>query len=236
MIKDLELLLKLQKVDDAVGELERSKVYLPEMIEELEGALEDAEKALANNEEQLTADKLEQRRLEGVIEDARSKIDRLTEQMSAVKTNREYDAISRETTHIKEKVSADEDTLLTVMGQIEELQEEHPKLEERRKDLSKNSASQLKELREQMSALQDKIAEKMKARKTVAEQVDRRWLGTYDRIRRRFESSVVPVKKRACSGCFTAIPPQMVQILKRADRLVTCESCGRILYWDSDEE
>ena len=41
MQKDLELLLDLQGIDDQLGELERSRIYLPEMILNLEKEIEE---------------------------------------------------------------------------------------------------------------------------------------------------------------------------------------------------
>jgi predicted nucleic acid-binding Zn-ribbon protein len=45
---------------------------------------------------------------------------------------------------------------------------------------------------------------------------------------------VVPVRKKACGGCFKQIPPQRIQEIRRGDRIFSCDSCGRILIWSDD--
>jgi len=39
-----------------------------------------------------------------------------------------------------------------------------------------------------------------------------------------------------CSGCFSFIPPQKVVEIRSMKRLLQCESCGRILMWDKNQE
>jgi predicted nucleic acid-binding Zn-ribbon protein len=52
----------------------------------------------------------------------------------------------------------------------------------------------------------------------------------YERIHSSREGrAVVPVVKNACGGCFRAQPPQMLQEIRRAERLLVCDGCGRIL-------
>ncbi|MCK4597869.1 hypothetical protein KAU04_07495 [bacterium] len=44
------------------------------------------------------------------------------------------------------------------------------------------------------------------------------------------------MRKRACGGCFKTLPPQKIQEVRRTDSILTCENCGRILYWDENLE
>ncbi|MEO6693834.1 MAG: C4-type zinc ribbon domain-containing protein, partial [Ignavibacteria bacterium] len=37
------------------------------------------------------------------------------------------------------------------------------------------------------------------------------------------------VRKGNCSGCYNSIPPQRVIEIRSADKIYTCQSCGRIL-------
>ena len=46
---------------------------------------------------------------------------------------------------------------------------------------------------------------------------------------------VVPVKKRSCGACYKQLEPHVVQEVKKADKVLTCDSCGRILYWAGDD-
>ena len=46
--------------------------------------------------------------------------------------------------------------------------------------------------------------------------------------------AVVPVLKGACGGCFSALPPQRVNVACLGNELVVCEACGRIVVWDGE--
>ncbi|MCH7619489.1 MAG: hypothetical protein IH880_06940, partial [Candidatus Marinimicrobia bacterium] len=41
--------------------------------------------------------------------------------------------------------------------------------------------------------------------------------------------AVVPVIRGACGGCFHSLPPQLVVEVKKMERIINCEACGRVL-------
>ena len=41
--------------------------------------------------------------------------------------------------------------------------------------------------------------------------------------------AIVPVLNRSCSGCYNVVPPQLVLEIRKDDRVIICEHCGRIL-------
>ncbi|MFC1530184.1 zinc ribbon domain-containing protein [Gemmatimonadota bacterium] len=49
-------------------------------------------------------------------------------------------------------------------------------------------------------------------------------------------TAVVPVVRGACGGCYNRIPPQTITEIRRAERPITCENCGRIMLWFGEEE
>ena len=46
---------------------------------------------------------------------------------------------------------------------------------------------------------------------------------------------VVSVKKRACGACYKALTPRKIQEVKKADKVLTCDHCGRILFWIDED-
>jgi len=58
-------------------------------------------------------------------------------------------------------------------------------------------------------------------------------LRLYDRLRStRGGQAVAEVKQRTCQGCRVTLTAAFEQRLRHGDALVTCQSCGRILYLD----
>jgi len=36
----------------------------------------------------------------------------------------------------------------------------------------------------------------------------------------------------SCGGCHKIVPPQKILEIRSGDRMIRCEFCGRMLYWD----
>ena len=58
-------------------------------------------------------------------------------------------------------------------------------------------------------------------------------LDRYERIQKaKGGTAVVPVKRGACGGCYSRVPPQKMLEIRQNARLFMCEHCGRILVSD----
>jgi len=235
--KDLSLLLDLQEIDDHLGELERSKIYLPEMIHNLEKEIIDLENSLEENGTSLLDCEREQKLLELEIETNKQELEKYQGQMKVIKTNKEYDALISEIDAKKREIADKEERVLTLMAKIDEHKEKLSELKSSLKRADENNADQLAALKAQESTLQAKIDEKMETRKNVVKDINRQIIGTYERVRKgKGGLVVVPIRKKACGGCFKQIPPQKIQEIRRGDRIFSCESCGRILIWTDESK
>lgn len=232
----LNLLLDLQEIDEQLGELDRSKVYLPEMIDNINKEIEILETQLMENREAFLGAKMKQKQIELDIETDKLELERYQKQMKVIKTNKEYDALVGEIDVRKQKISDNEDEILKLMSIIDESTEKIGELEKLLEGARAQNIAHLENLRSELTSLEQKIGEKKSQRLLLTKSIDRRALTVYERIRRgKGGLAVVPLRKRACGGCFKQIPPQMVQQIRRGDRLYTCDSCGRILIWVDEE-
>lgn len=236
MSEAVELLLKLQALDYQLGELERSKDYLPDMIATLEGEIKHAQGDLVNAKDQLEATRLENKRLELRVKDKQVDLDRLQKQMMVIKTNKEYDALSREIDHAKVDIGASEDGILSTLERIEALQNEIKDKEQRAAKLGEVNGVQLASIKGEMDSVGDKIRIKEAERKNIIVRLEDNMVMIYERVRKgKGGGAIVHIRNRACSGCFKTLPAQRVQEIRRAERIITCDSCGRILIWSDDE-
>ena len=88
---------------------------------------------------------------------------------------------------------------------------------------------------EKGASIGSKIGEKMALRGSIAKDINRQVVGIYERVRKgKGGMVVVPIRKKACGGCFRQIPPQRIQEIRRGDRIFACDSCGRILIWTDE--
>lgn len=236
MQQDLELLLDLQEIDDELGELERSKIYLPEMIHKLETDISDLETAIEENKNTLQESLKEQKALELEIDSGKEQLENYQRQMRVIKTNKEYDALTAEIDSKKLEIADKEERILTLMATIDECREKEQELSSQLAETKDGNKEQLILLTEQSSSLQAKIDNRMEKRNQLVKNIKRQIVGIYERVRKgKGGLVVVPIRKKACGGCFKQIPPQRIQEIRRGDRIFSCDSCGRILIW-SDED
>jgi predicted nucleic acid-binding Zn-ribbon protein len=71
------------------------------------------------------------------------------------------------------------------------------------------------------------------ARAKLAAAIDSRTLRLYARLAKRYDRAVVPVVDHRCVGCSMAVPTSKRRSGedRRSRDIVTCESCGRILFF-----
>jgi predicted nucleic acid-binding Zn-ribbon protein len=237
MQKQIELLMKLQDIDYYVGELERSKDYLPDMMERLKRETEDLQEALESHKKRLSEAKLEQKGLEIEIGANNEGLEKYQHQMLTIKTNKEYDALRIEIDKTKEAIALAEDKALLLMDEIAELEEKIQDYELKADETRKTNAVQLEQLQTQIDAVGEKMAMKDDERKNVLVRIPKDLMSAYERIRRgRGGDVVVPVRRRSCGACYKQLEPRLVQEIKKGDRVITCDSCGRILYWAGETE
>lgn len=71
------------------------------------------------------------------------------------------------------------------------------------------------------------------ARAKLAGEVNGRTLRLYERLTKRYDRAVVPVVEHRCLGCSITVPTSKRKSGedRRSTNLITCESCGRILFF-----
>jgi predicted nucleic acid-binding Zn-ribbon protein len=235
MRETLSMLSRLQEIDNTLDQLAHSKVDLPGEIEMLKRQVQELEDSITEGEAQLTEWEKERRQEELGLEMAQDKLKKYQEQLYRIKTNREYDAIQAEIDAQKARISEHEEKILNLMTTSEELTET---LQERRQELENLKAENVphwERLENELSSIEDRMAIERDQRKKVTVRLKRGVLTAYERIRvGKSGQAIVPIRKRACGGCFTTLPPQTIQEVRRTDRIITCENCGRIIYWDDN--
>jgi predicted nucleic acid-binding Zn-ribbon protein len=237
MRETLDMLTKLQEIDNTLDQLANSKVDLPGEIERLKKQVQDIEEEIAQGEARLAELDKERRQGELDLETAQDELKKYQQQLYKIKTNREYDAIQAEIDAQKARIAEVEENILNVMTTSEELTET---LQERREELQRRRAENLpqwEKLEKEHFSIEDRMAMEQDRRKNLTVRLNKGVLASYERIRSGKNGlAIVAIRKRACGGCFTTLPPQKIQEVRTTAKILTCENCGRILYWDEDSQ
>jgi predicted nucleic acid-binding Zn-ribbon protein len=89
----------------------------------------------------------------------------------------------------------------------------------------------VEEYRQRKAALEAEIAFNEQEREKLAQQIDPDVRQRYQTLRERLGGTAVAVvEQKACSVCHTLLTPYTLKRLETEDALITCESCGRLLY------
>ena len=236
MNQELDLLLKLQVIDYDIGELERSKEYLPDMMDNLKKEISDSKNHLEQTNTDTENAKVLQRQLELDISELENNLQKFQKQMMSIKTNKEYDALVAEIDNIKQKLSGKETELLETIDSIATFEKELETSKEKLSLVDENNLKQLEVLKEKVDTIGNRMAEKINDRNEISASIPRRTLSVYERVRKgKGGAVVVSVKKRACGACYKALTPRKIQEVKKADKVLTCDHCGRILFWIDED-
>lgn len=160
MHEDIRMLKELQDVDYWIGELERSREFLPEMMRNLEAEIEQVAVDLKAKKERLIAAQLEIKDVGLSIGEHKEHVSKYQEQMLTIKTNKEYDALVVQIDASKAQIAVDEEKSLALMAEIDELEKSVGELEEKTGTIRELNNEKLKELQIQMDSVQGKVDEK----------------------------------------------------------------------------
>ena len=237
MNKYLQDLIKLSKFDTAISmfepKIENEKAKLATFVETAE-----AIKASINSIYSEIDDVKSKRTKNNIhLGELKTKLDNIAKKNKDVHNDKELKALQLEEEIAKEQISFANEEI------------------DRLDNLTKNKEVTLKELQEKLTAEEEDIKEIQvavdstieeinkernvvyKERSELLEKFDNKILTFYEKIKRwAKDSAVVPVKKQACYGCYMKINDKTYAEVIKAEEIVNCPHCGRILYKEDEIE
>ena len=224
-------LVKLQAIDSEIYALRSEKEAKPQEIKVLEAAFEEKKQNLATLEKKLL-DLLKQRKdfeLELASKEEATK--KLQSQLYSLKTNKEYSTMLQQIQDSKADASVVEDKILQAFEQADKIKTETDTEKSKIKEDEKFFLDEKKKVEDRIKVIDDRLAQLEAQRKQVIPEIDQKIFSQYDRIlANRDGLAIVAVMDNSCKGCNMLVPPQVVNLIKMYERLITCEICNRILY------
>lgn len=230
---ELQRLWKLAQIDNRIQDIRHRAGALDpgrSIQAELQAlAQEDAE--IGGHARALAA---EQKDLELLQASHDDKLKRIDKEMygGKVVNAREVENLQKEIAAIKRQKDKNDDRLLELMDLLPPAQAAAKKIEVKIADANKRLAARRKQALEEKTNLETEFKRLNTVRPDVAKNVSPTIMTRYENAKQRGGGvGMVQLSKGdTCAGCGTHVPERAVQAL-REEKLVTCESCHRILYY-----
>ena len=237
MENKLRSLYALQLVDTALDELEELKGDLPSEVRELDGKMTALQNQLATLEQVMKDSFMQRDNTDNDILAFKEKLEKYKDQQYQVRSNKEYDALTREMDHATESVARLEKEMVLFENKATTAKADIEAVKVQIEELAKLLEEKGDALAEVSKETEEEERQYQHEREKILVRVDKRDLATYERIRKAKKGkAVVVVKRGACGGCFNRVPPQKLLELRQNNLLYTCERCGRIIVSDEIAE
>ncbi len=235
MHPDLEKLVILQRLDLELRKLREEVAAQPARIATLAARSAEAQATLLSLEETIVREDAKRRALELEITTITDRATRLRDQSASVTNEAQATALEHEIIFAAAEVKRLEDEQISSMERTEAADAALPTAREAQVG-TENILEQTRITSgDRAEYLNSRIAELAVERDALRPTIDESPLSTYDRISKSRGTAVAEGTNQKCSACQMLIRPQRwndIRDRSQADAIFTCESCGRMLFWD----
>jgi len=229
MFEAFQRLAELQACDDELWAREQEHTGLPARRTGLLAERAALEAASARAREALQQAEAAQRRIESELQDQEALRKRLESQQFQVKTNDAYTALLHEIERAQRTISECETRLLEGMDAIESARAACASAEGAGRESATRLDVEALALVAREKQLDAELVRLRAARLRVVADSDPKLIEQYEKIATRRRPAVVRIRGTLCLGCRVDIPPQQCIEIQRAERVITCGNCQRIL-------
>lgn len=236
MKADLEKLIQLEQVDREIGRLSAEVAALPKRVAEIEHQLADARDRVEQARGAMKMQDSKRRGLESDIQSQQQKIAKFRDQSLDVKTNEQYRALMHEIEFAQTEVRKAEDKILEIMEGGELFDRQVKSSESTLKAQSAQVEKEKEEARALTAKDEARLQELQAERGGIRSAVGGDLLDLYDRVLKARKTAMAEAREQRCTACYVLLRPQKWNEIKAGSEILTCDSCGRILFYDPTHE
>lgn len=229
----LKHLFALQQVDSRLQEVQDLKGDLPMIVADLEAKVGEMQTKLKGLNGIIKQAKIDRNNADIEIVDLAEKIEKYKGQQLNVKSNKQYDALTREIEAAETRSAKLEAEMESFEGKMETTKKDIEGLTSQLEESTAELGERKKELREVNKEHEKEELKLHHEREKLLARIDKSDLVRYERIRKaKGGVAIVSIKRGACGGCFSRMPPQKILEIRQNTVLFACEHCGRLLVSD----
>lgn len=232
----LTKILGIQELDIKLIRLVRVKKERQRELKKIQDLRSDIQNQVTQKEEQLLEIKKDIRMGEAHIKEIQERVAKYEQQAAAVKKMDEFNALTQEITTAGRERTQTEQKLSDLMDKLAAEEDLLAALKENLTSTEENSTALETEIHESIAKINEEGRELLKERERLIPAIVPEMFEIYERLlKNKKDRVVVPIENRTCSGCHIVLTAQHENLVRKGERLVFCEHCSRILFWQEAE-
>lgn len=232
METEFENLIKLQELDI---EIRNTSVLLddfPHQIKEIDQKSKESLQLVHDTREKFAQNQKKRRDLEAELQDKKEKVEKYKRQLNEVKTNKEYSSLLKEIDETKAKIDSLEEDIIGEMLKADDLEKEIKAASKKADDIQADLNEKKEEIFQTKKKAEGNLKHLEEEREKLLPKIPSDQIKLYKQISSKKNGIVLsPVTDEFCTMCHMRVRPQMVNEIIAGSQIITCENCGRILYY-----
>jgi len=236
MLDSLKMILEIQELDMKMIQLMHLKRQRQKELNQIHSNKNSLTERVSGKEAEILELKKLIRLAEGDHTEILAKIKKLESQQNAIKKVDEYNAITHEISAADRERLTKEQRLSDFYDKLAAEEDVLNSLNENLATASESSLVLEGEIHDSIRQINDEGRVLKEERDALVNKADPDVFKIYERLlSNKKDRVVVPLENRCCSGCHIMLTAQHENLVRRGERLVFCEHCSRIHYWQESK-
>ena len=232
VVINLRSLYQLQKLDLEMDGQKASLVAIQETIHD-KSKLNQLQDRLGINLEKQKEFKLKQYDVDELVRELQDKTSYLDRRLydGSITNVKEMESLTAELEHARKELNFAEEELLYLMEHLENSDKDEKQIQDALTNYELEKSESDFSLTKELDSIKGILGTNIKERDDLAKSIAAPLLAQYERIRKvKQGQGIAEVKGGRCMACLLTLPTKQMQHLRSTDEIITCSSCGRILF------
>lgn len=236
MSQALKEILEIQELDMKMIRLMQLKKQRQKELESLNANKDKILQRVSSKETEILEMKKNIRISEGEHAEILAKMKKLEGQQGSIRKVDEFNAITHEISAADRERLAKEQRLSDMYDKLSAEEDVLKSLNESLEAATESSKLLEAEIKESIGHINEEGRVIKSERDELVTHVDPEIFSVYERLLgNKKDRVVVPLENRCCSGCHIMLTAQHENLVRKGERLVFCEHCSRIHYWQESK-
>jgi predicted nucleic acid-binding Zn-ribbon protein len=233
----LKHLVELSTIDKEINSFEPKMAKITEKLDFFIASKAKLEKSMTNLDQEIKEIKEKRSKNEIHIAQKNDKLEEISKKNKDVTTEKEMKALQIEEEIAKEQIEFAHNEIVRLDELLTKKEEEKVELEAEIKEEDETITELRTSIAGEIKALEESRGSQSQKKIELSAQIDNKIFTFYEKVKKwADDSTVVPVKKQACYGCYMKLNDTVYANLVKSENIMTCPHCGRILYIPEEQE